>query len=561
MIFSRVLGWFRSFLQLVSTQRVKVYLLFFGATVAVYTTLFHHFYPILEGRPLTWMESLQFVMQTLTTVGYGELLPFENELTSLFSVVMMTTGVVMIFMVVPLILTPYLSQIVRDTPPRRTTRPLEDHIVIIGFDETVRALVESLQITDRPVVIIAEDETSAMKAHRRYRWQAHVIWGDPILTSTQDAASISSARSIVVSGEVRAAANTILAVRGRTTAQVIAVVDDPALDRYLHHAGADIVLSPKNSTGLVLARYGLAPPEQRQVPDRPDMAEEHIFWLIKAPILRGSPAIDRTLAELALFENHGVLPIILWRGGVFQFMPGPDEVVDSSAMLFLVGRAPDIKRVMELELRVRGGMDRQAVVTGFGDVGAAVFRELTERGIHCTVIDPRELPIPSVIGDAEEETVLLRSGIQDAHLLVATVNDDEVNVFTVLMAKNLNPSLKILARANHAGSVERLYRAGASFVALQPMIGGQVIAGTVLADQVQVLLDLPDGRRVVKARFTRPRPRAVHWLEGRSGILVIAIEGSDRSVLKPGAEDMVLEGDRLLLVGGVKELRRSLRLI
>lgn len=259
-MFGRVIGWFRSFLQLVSTQRVKVYLLFFGATVAVYTALFHHFYPLLEGRALTWTESLQFVMQTLTTVGYGELLPFENELTSLFSIVMMATGVVMIFMVVPLILTPYLSRFVRDTPPRRTTRPLEDHIVIIGFDETVRSLVEGLQFTDRPVVIVAEDEESAMKAHRRYRWQAHVIWGDPVLSSTQEAAWIGRARSVVVTGEVRTAANTILAVRGKTDAQVIAVVDDPAFDRYLRYAGAEIVLSPKYSTGLVLARYGLSPP-------------------------------------------------------------------------------------------------------------------------------------------------------------------------------------------------------------------------------------------------------------------------------------------------------------
>ncbi|MGD9936800.1 MAG: TrkA family potassium uptake protein [Methanoregulaceae archaeon] len=560
-MFGRVIGWFRSFLQLVSTQRVKVYLLFFGATVAVYTALFHHFYPLLEGRALTWTESLQFVMQTLTTVGYGELLPFENELTSLFSIVMMATGVVMIFMVVPLILTPYLSRFVRDTPPRRTTRPLEDHIVIIGFDETVRSLVEGLQFTDRPVVIVAEDEESAMKAHRRYRWQAHVIWGDPVLSSTQEAAWIGRARSVVVTGEVRTAANTILAVRGKTDAQVIAVVDDPAFDRYLRYAGAEIVLSPKYSTGLVLARYGLAPQEQQQVPDLVEPAQEHVFWIIKAPILRGSPAINRTLADLALFENHHVLPLILWRGGVFQFMPGPEEVVDSSAMLFLVGRAPDLERVMELELRVRGGMDRKAVITGFGDVGVAVHRELSERDILCTVVDPRELPFPSVVGDAEEEEVLVRSGIEDAHLLVTTVNDDEVNIFTVLMARNLNPSLKILARANHPGAVDRLYRAGANFVALQPMIGGQMIARTVLADRVQVLLDLPDGQRVVKVRFTRPRPRAVRWLEGRSGVSVIGIEGGTRSVLRPGPDEMFAAEDRLLLIGGVKELRRCLRLM
>ncbi|HOT94304.1 MAG TPA: NAD-binding protein [Methanoregulaceae archaeon] len=559
----RAVGWFRSFLQLVSTHRVRVYIIFFGLTVAVYTALFHHYYPILEGRPLSWTESLQFVMQTLTTVGYGELLPFENELTSLFSILMMATGVVMIFMVVPLILTPYLSRLVRDTPPRRTTRPLEDHIVIIGFNETVRSLIEGLRITDRPVVIVTEDEETAIGLHRRYLWevQVHVIWGNPMLTSTQEAAIIGRARSVVVTGEIRTTANLILAVRGRTSARVIAVVDDPAFDRYLRYAGADTILSPEHSTGLVLARYGLAPQEQRQIPDPADRSQEHLFWIVKAPILRGSPAIGRTLGELALFEKHGVLPLILWRGGIFEFMPGPDEVVDASAMLFLIGRAADIEQLMALELCVRDGTERKAVITGFGDVGATVYRELMAHGIRCTVVDPRELPFESVVGDAEEEAVLLRTGIEDAHLLVATVNDDEVNIFTVLMARNLNPSLKILARANHPGAVDRLYRAGANFVALQPTIGGQVITSTVLGDQLQVLLDLPDDRRIVKVPFMRTNPRSVRWLESRTGTSVIGIEGTDRSILRPYHGELLREGDQIILVGGVKELRRALRLI
>ena len=88
-----------------------------------------------------------------------------------------------------------------------------------------------------------------------------------------------------------------------------------------------------------------------------------------------------------------------------------------------------------------------------------------------------------------KEAANLQKEIKNGDIKRVFFNPDYVLVKkykNYLMAKNLNPSLKILARANHAGSVERLYRAGASFVALQPMIGGQVIAGTVLADQVQV---------------------------------------------------------------------------
>ena len=63
----------------------------------------------------------------------------------------------------------------------------------------------------------------------------------------------------------------------------------------------------------------------------------------------------------------------------------------------------------------------------------------------------------------------------------------DVNIFTTLMARNLNPVIRILARANDPSSVEKLYRAGADYVALLPMIGGQTIGRIVLDEYVTIL--------------------------------------------------------------------------
>lgn len=566
---SSVLRRLRSFAELVSVERVKVYLLVFAAIVAVYTVLFHQYYPVLEGRPISWPGALLFVMETLTTVGYGDLLPFSNELTSLFSVLMMTTGIVMFFMAVPLLLTPLLSRMIRDTPPRRTSRALEDHVVIIGYDDTARSILESLQVGDVPVVIVEEDEAMAMQAFARYRGMAHVVWGDPGVASTQAAASFGAARYVVVVGSEQRAANTVLAIRDRTRAELIAVVDDPAFDRYLRYAGAEYVLSPKHMTGRMLARHGFVSADVESVADAtpPDFVFRRSarhgqdLVLVKAPVLRGSPAIDRTLAEIGFYPNYGVEPLILWRGGAFTLLPAGDAVVDASAMLFLLGRAGEIAAAIERELRVPGQGDGRAVVAGFGDVGSAAYRELAARGIDCTVIDPRDHEVRTVIGRAEDEAVLKRSGIEAAQLLVAAVNDDAVNIFTTLMARNLNPDLKIVARANHAGAVDRLYRAGADFVALQPTIGGQVVAGIVLADRVRILLDLPNGQRVVQRRWMHEYPRTVQWLEGRTGAVVVGVEGTWGVVVRPGPGYAFREGNRVMLIGGVKELKRSIRLM
>ncbi len=379
-------------------------------------------YPVLEGRPISWTESLLFVMETLTTVGYGELLPFESEWMSFLSILMMTTGIVMFFMAVPLLLTPLLSRMLHSTPPRRTSRALEDHVVIFGYDDTVRSILESLRIGDVPVVVVEKDEETAMHAYTRYRGTAHVVWGDPGLASTRAAVSLGAARYVVVVGSEQRAANTLLAIRGRTPAALIAVVDDPAFDRYLRYAGAEYVLSPKHMVGRMLARHGYVAADVESVADatppdsvlsRPPLNGQDLV-LVKAPVLRGSPAIDRTLAEIGFYPKYGVEPLIFWRGGQFTLLPGGDAEVDASAMLFLLGRGEDIADAIEHELWIPDQADRHAVIAGFGDVGSAAYHELVARKIDCTVIDPQPHEVPTVIGRAEDEAVLMRSGIEAA---------------------------------------------------------------------------------------------------------------------------------------------------
>lgn len=224
--------------------------------VAGFTAGFHKLYPFLEGEPISWISSLLFVVETLTTTGYGDLLPFSNQLTSLLATVIMGTGVVLFFIGVPVLLTPIIAQVIRTTPPRRPGRVFEGHTVIIGYDDTVRSILESLRVGDVPAIVVVEDETTALQAHGRHRGEAHVIWGDPGVALTQRAASLGAARHVVVVGSEQEVATTVLAVRDRTSAVVIAIVDDPSFERYIRFAGADYVLSPKDIVGRILARYG-----------------------------------------------------------------------------------------------------------------------------------------------------------------------------------------------------------------------------------------------------------------------------------------------------------------
>lgn len=552
-----------------STQRIRIYLIIFLVQITVYTLIFHSLYPLTEQKSISWVGALFFVIETLTTTGYGDLLPFNSQITQVFSMVIMVTGVVMIFMVIPLLLTPYLTQLVRPTPPRRPPHALKDHVVIMGYDELARSLIESLMIEEIDVAIVEADEETAMRATMRYRRHAHVIWGEYTHSTTHAHAYVSTARYVIVNGDERMTANTILGIREITGAHIIAVVDNLSFDRYLRYAGAEYVFSPKNSTGKILARHALVTPDIAAIVDviGSDLPfsltnpQGQSLWLIKIPILPETRAVNRTIRELDLYQRYGIDIVILWHAGVFMLTPDPDEVIDTQTMLFLFGKAVDIASAIEALFRPPDGEKVFAVIAGFGDVGAAAYQELTRKGIDCMVVDQHPQKSPSVIGNAEDEEVLKETHLEKAQICIVALNDDSVNIFTTLMARNINPALKIFARANQAGSVDKLYRAGADFVALQPTIGGQTIAGIVLADHVKILLDLPGGQKVVMKHWMKSRSRTVNWLERKSGVRVLGVEGSTRSLIRPNGDEPLLDGDKVILMGEVKMLKRCIQLM
>jgi Trk K+ transport system NAD-binding subunit len=277
--------------------------------------------------------------------------------------------------------------------------------------------------------------------------------------------------------------------------------------------------------------------------------------------MHGCIAFGKTLGDLGLFERYGVDLLFLWRAGTFLSSPGKEEALDTSTMLFLLGKASAVSEVLDREFCIREAGEPACVIAGYGDVGKAAYLELTNAGVRCTVIDQKSHGIREVVGNAEDEAVLRAAGVEDARFVIAAVNNDAVNIFTTLVARNLNPGARILARASEPTAVEKLYRAGADYVALLPTIGGQVIAGIILEDIVRVLVDLPDREKVLMKHLAHHAGTTVGQLEKRTGVRIVGIEGAGRSVVRPGPGEVISEGDSVIAVGRNGELRKLIHSI
>jgi Trk K+ transport system NAD-binding subunit len=542
----------------------------FILAVILFTSIFHAIYPLLEGKEVSWLQALLFVLETITTVGFGDLLPFRSDYTILFTVILILSGVFMIFMFIPTLLEPVLTRIINAPPPTGTSREMRGHVVIAGYGPLARALIDSLIISDLGIVVVEADEAVAREVVSHHPSRVSVVWGDYRAPATWEHAWVGHAHSVVVCEDERTAAEIILGVRDMTRGSIIAVVDDLAYDRFLRYAGAEYVLSPKNSTGKILARHAVMRPDVDTIFEAISLDHMKLdggrpadgsLKLVKVPVMPGCIAFGKSLGDLGLYERYGVDLLFLWKAGQFVSSPGKEDLLDASTMLFLLGKASSVSEVLEREFCAREAGEASCVIAGYGDVGKAAYMELTGAGIRCTVIDRKSHGIREAVGNAEDEAVLRAGGVERARFVIVSVNNDSVNIFTTLLARNLNPSAKILARASEPASVEKLYRAGADYVALLPTIGGQVIAGIILSDIIRVLVDLPNGQKVIMKHLTRHIGATVGLLEGKTGVRIVGIEGPGRSVVRPGREEPVKEGDSVIAVGGNRELRRLIRSI
>ncbi|MDO9325032.1 MAG: NAD-binding protein, partial [Methanoregula sp.] len=398
--------------------QISIYFIAFAMLIALYTYIFHLFYPVLENKPITWASALLFVVQSMTTVGYGEILPFSNDLTMLLSIQIILSGVIMIFVVIPLLLAPYLTTLLAPTPPRKTPHVLSGHTVVMGYDELTRSVIDSLTISEHDIVIIEQDKAIALEIATHYRKRAYVIWGDYNDPTTWAAAHMDKAKYIVICKDERQTSSIVLGIRERVQGKIISVVDKLSFERYLRYAGADYVLSPKHATGRILARHAVLNPSGDAEPDIPGLdrininlehTAEQELRLINIPVVYGCRAAFKSLAELALFERFGIIVPFLWKAGKFIAQPGADIIVDNTTSLFLFGRAESIVTAIREEFNSDGCAGAFAVIAGFGDVGTGAYQELQASGVFCMVVDSKQQAVEQVVGNAEDEAVLKKA--------------------------------------------------------------------------------------------------------------------------------------------------------
>lgn len=142
-------------------------------------------------------------------------------------------------------------------------------------------------------------------------------------------------------------------------------------------------------------------------------------------------------------------------------------------------------------------MKNHVIVCGFGRNGQQAVRDLLYHRNKCVVIDSNhELAISHqgkgivfIEGDATEDEVLLRAGIENAKAIIATLPNDAANLFIALSARALNPDLTIISRASNQSSEKKLRMAGVDNIVMPEKVGGTHMARLIARRDIVEFLD------------------------------------------------------------------------
>lgn len=432
----------------------------------------------LEPGERSWIGAVYWTITTMSTLGYGDI-TFTSDAGRLFSLWVLLSGVVYMlvllpFFVIQYVVTPWLDRRRAARTPRRVPPALRDHVLLVGSDAVTQTFAARAERSRVPAVVVLEDATLAGELHDQGR---NVVVGPLDSAATYRSAGASRARMVVSTLSDTANTNVAFTVRQAAARVPIAVTaSKPVSVDVLDLAGADHVLELGAVLGREMASRVLG-----------STGRFHAIGSFGTTIIAEAAARGTALVGLTLGEALGLLRsrvriLAIMRKGRLRPM-APDVRITDGTVFVLAGLEPDLAQWNE-QFQCSEFSEDPVVILGGGRVGRSASRALSDEGVPNTIIEATPGRVENsysvlegtasyavIEGDAADQRVLRRAGLEQASAVLVTPRDDDLNVYLTLFCRRLRPELQVVSRATYERNVATLYRAGADSVLSYATIG------------------------------------------------------------------------------------------
>jgi len=226
-----------------------------------------------------------------------------------------------------------------------------------------------------------------------------------------------------------------------------------------------------------------------------------------------------------------------------------------------------IRRIMKEADKLHG----HVIICGYGRNGLQACHTLKIHNVPFVVIERDEAKMEHLssdhhdliffTGDATEDWVLKKAGIDRAKALITALPDDADNVFIVLTARSINSNIRIISRASKQSSIQKLKKAGADNVIMPDRIGGIHMATLVSKPDVVEFIDFlssEDGETIhIESVDYNSLPEDIKnksltevmgWK--KTGVNCIGIKNREgKFVINPPQDVIIGEGMKVIVLG------------
>ena len=263
---------------------------------------------------------------------------------------------------------------------------------------------------------------------------------------------------------------------------------------------------------------------------------------------------------------YTILVIIVGIGTIGYALSQMTAFIVEGELQEILGRRKMEKRIVVLH--------DHFLVCGTGEVGHYVIEELFATKRSFVAIDTNEEHLKKVIderailyivGDATDEEVLIHAGVKGAAGVICALPNDRDNLVLAMTCRQINPKLRIVAKAHDIKLLERLRHAGADAVVSPQFIGGLRLVSEMVRPTVVSFLDRMLRESDAAVRVEEVRIAAESRLAGkrlneidleRRGMLVMAVKipGSDKFDYVPARESILVPGCTVIVLGDAEHV-------